>query len=93
MTIHERFPFVWKERKTQAVKRTINVNDILNEDIEVLNLKARSKNALRRRSINTIEDLIKVKDELSRIRNVGENSVFEIKVKLLDYLKQATGRR
>lgn len=89
MTIHERFPFTWKESRKpkKEVMSESAYEKALNTDIGVLDLKTRSYNALKRASINTINDLIGVKDSLSRIRNVGANSVIEIQTKLLAYLK------
>lgn len=50
----------------------------LNQDIEVLNLLTKSYNALKRKNINTIGELLKLsKEELYNIRNL-ENTGIEI---------------
>ena len=87
MTIHERFPFTWKESRKPKKGVENAYEKALSADIQVLDLKTRSYNALKRASVNTIKDLIGVKDNLFRIRNVGANSVIEIQTKLSAYLK------
>ncbi len=89
MTIHERFPFTWKEsRKPKVDIRKEKAKDALKEDVGALNLSTRAYNALKRASINTIDDLISAKDRLYNVKNIGGNSVIEIHTKLLAYLKQ-----
>ena len=87
MTIHERYPFVWKESRKKEVKvKEESVRDkALKQDVGVLTLSTRSYHALKRASINTISDLLVVED-LSRIRNLGAKSVTEIQTKIKEYI-------
>lgn len=56
---------------------------LLEMSIEDLELSPRSSNCLKRANINTIEDLTKkTKEELGRVRNMGQKSLDEIITKL-----------
>lgn len=92
MTIHERFPFTWKESRKKKVEDNKKNYDTYKESIEVLDLKARSYNALKRGAINTIGDLINARDRLPRIRNIGDKSAEEIYIKLSIYLNEIVER-
>jgi len=87
MTIHERYPFTWRERKMQATK-TPTLQDIKRKDIEVLDLDLKLFNALKRNGINTLGDILVANenDRLIRIKNLGAKSVEVINKKLYDYL-------
>ena len=89
MTIHERYPFVWKEsRKRKEVEKKENARDkALNADVGVLTLSTRSYHALKRASINTISDLLDAEDRLPRVRNLGAKSIAEIQSKINEYIK------
>ncbi len=90
MTIHERYPFTWKvsECRLPKIKQgEVEKRDALKEEIEVLNLKTRGFYALKRHAINTIEDLIKNANKLSKIRGLGAASITDITEKLRIYLK------
>ena len=55
-------------------------------DIEYLDLTSRSYNALRRAGYFFVEDLEgKTSEDLMRIRNLGEKSIFEIILKAKDF--------
>lgn len=57
----------------------------LNEDIEILNLPTKAYNALKRKNINTIRELLKLtKKELYSVRNLGEEGIKTIIVSLRD---------
>lgn len=88
MSIHDRYPFVWKESRKKATEEKVEtkVVNVLKSEVAVLDLKTRSYNALKRGAINTIGDLIDSWDRLPRTRNVGETSIKEIKAKLRVYL-------
>ncbi|NLN88285.1 MAG: DNA-directed RNA polymerase subunit alpha [Syntrophomonadaceae bacterium] len=56
---------------------------ILEMSIEELELSVRASNGLKRASINTVGDLIeKTREEMSKIRNLGQKSLEEIEKKL-----------
>ena len=88
MTIHERYPFVWKEsRKKVRITETEQAEiNLMNAEITVLDLNTRSYNALKRGAVNTIGDLIGRWETLGRLHGVGENCINEIKNLLLAYL-------
>lgn len=78
LTIHTAFKMPVK------VNLTFTDND-LKSGIEDLELSVRSYNCLKRASVMTIGDLIKIAgtEELLRIRNLGRKSYIEIKTTLL----------
>ena len=53
--------------------------------IELLDLNVRAYNSLKRSGINTIEDIDKKWDDLSRLRNAGVKTVKEVKNKFIIY--------
>ena len=56
---------------------------VLETSIEELELSVRASNGLKRASINTVGDLIeKTREEMSKIRNLGQKSLEEIEKKL-----------
>lgn len=56
---------------------------VLEMSIEELELSVRASNGLKRASINTVGDLIeKTREEMSKIRNLGQKSLEEIEKKL-----------
>ena len=56
---------------------------LLELSIEELELSVRASNGLKRASINTVGDLIgKTREEMSKIRNLGQKSLEEIELKL-----------
>lgn len=56
---------------------------VLEMSIEELELSVRASNGLKRANINTVGDLIeKTRDEMSKIRNLGQKSLEEIERKL-----------
>ncbi|MEN6328068.1 MAG: DNA-directed RNA polymerase subunit alpha [Syntrophomonas sp.] len=58
---------------------------VLEMSIEELELSVRASNGLKRASINTVGDLIgKTREEMSKIRNLGQKSLEEIERKLKD---------
>lgn len=58
---------------------------VLEMSIEELELSVRASNGLKRASINTVGDLIgKTREEMSKIRNLGQKSLEEIEKKLKD---------
>jgi DNA-directed RNA polymerase alpha subunit len=66
----------------------------LNQDVEVLDLKPRAYNCLKRYGFNTLNDLVNgvytkenesSKRQLLRIRNLGRNTAEEILMKLFYY--------
>lgn len=66
----------------------------MNQDIEVLDLRARAYNCLRRNGYNTIDNLVNgvytkenesSKRQLLRLRNLGRNTAEEILLKLFYY--------
>lgn len=57
----------------------------LKGNIELLDLNMRAYNSLRRSGINTIEDIDRKWDELSRLRNAGVKTVKEVKNKFIVY--------
>ena len=88
MTIHERYPFVWREsrKKAEVIEEESAEKKLMKSDIGVLALKPRAYNALKRNSVNTIEDLIARWAHVPRMNKVGETSVAEIKVALIAFL-------
>ena len=61
-------------------------DDMKKTDIEYLDLTSRSYNALRRAGYFFVEDLEgKTSEDLMRIRNLGEKSIFEIILKAKDF--------
>ncbi|MEN6351103.1 MAG: DNA-directed RNA polymerase subunit alpha [Syntrophomonas sp.] len=58
---------------------------VLEMSIEELELSVRASNGLKRANINTVGDLIgKTREEMSKIRNLGQKSLEEIERKLKD---------
>ena len=56
---------------------------VLEMSIEELELSVRASNGLKRASINSVGDLIeKTRDEMAKIRNLGQKSLEEIERKL-----------
>ena len=56
---------------------------VLEMSIEELELSVRASNGLKRANINTVGDLIeKTREEMSKIRNLGQKSLEEIERKL-----------
>ena len=88
MTIHERYPFVWKESRKKAVTQRIEEQktDALQKEIAALALDTRSYNALRRGGIATINMLIDRWETLPRLKNFGNKSIDEVRMKLTTYL-------
>lgn len=70
-----------------VVNKMIELSDeILNKEINILCLSARSYNALRRYGYNKIKDLYKLTyDELTHMNALGTASVKEVEEKLLEY--------
>ena len=59
---------------------------VLEITIEELELSVRASNGLKRANINTLGDLIqKTREEMSKIRNLGQKSLEEIENKLKEY--------
>jgi len=66
-------------------KEEENKDRILEMSIEELELSVRASNGLKRASINTVGDLIqKTREEMSKIRNLGQKSLEEIERKLAE---------
>ena len=58
---------------------------VLDMSIEEMELSVRASNGLKRANINTVSDLIgKTREEMSKIRNLGQKSLEEIERKLSD---------
>lgn len=58
---------------------------VLEMSIEELELSVRASNGLKRANINTVGDLIeKTREEMSKIRNLGQKSLEEIEKKLVE---------
>ena len=56
---------------------------VLDMSIEEMELSVRASNGLKRANINTVSDLIgKTREEMSKIRNLGQKSLEEIERKL-----------
>ena len=60
-------------------------DNVMKESIEVLDLSTRAKNSLGRSKCSTIGDIIDRWGELSRIRNLGETTIKEIRAKIFSY--------
>ena len=59
---------------------------VLEMPIEDMDLSVRSYNCLKRANINTIEDLTKKsKDDMLKVRNLGQKSLEEVIYKLESY--------
>ena len=88
MTIHERYPFVWRESRKKKDEVPAKKKDYLDEEVGVLCLQTRAYNALKRSAINTIRDLIQAQKSgrLFHVRNLGTTSIDEISIKLCKYL-------
>lgn len=59
--------------------------NFINEDIDILDLKTRAYNALRRNAINTIGNLLDIYDRLPFLHNIGVTALDEIRNKFFDY--------
>ncbi|WPS54185.1 DNA-directed RNA polymerase subunit alpha [Streptococcus sp. S1] len=72
---------------TDVMKEVDTTSDdrILERTIEELDLSVRSYNCLKRAGINTVYDLTeKSEAEMMKVRNLGRNSLEEVKIKLAD---------
>ncbi len=77
--------FIRADKKIPVMFRDIRVQSesIYSTPLEQLELSARSYNCLKKEGIDTVEQLIELtEDDLSRIRNMGQKSVQEVKEKL-----------
>ncbi len=82
-----------RNRKMFRFKVMFN-NDQMNQDIDVLDLRPRAYNCLKRYGFNTISHLVNgvytkenesSKKQLLKIRNLGKNTAEEILIKLFYY--------
>ncbi len=72
----EEIPVMFRDVKVQS-------ESIYSTPLEQLELSARSYNCLKKEGVDTVEQLLELsEDELSRIRNMGQKSVQEVKEKL-----------
>ena len=74
-------------KSAEVMKETETASDdrMLDRTIEELDLSVRSYNCLKRAGINTVFDLTeKTEPEIMKVRNLGRNSLEEVKVKLAD---------
>ena len=72
---------------TDVMKEVDTASDdrVLERTIEELDLSVRSYNCLKRAGINTVYDLTeKSEPEMMKVRNLGRNSLEEVKIKLAD---------
>ena len=63
----------------------MNRKEFLETPIEILELDARSNNALKKTNINTIKDLLNNLNELPRIRGCGTKSISRIMHRICTY--------
>lgn len=77
----------WNKEEEQPMEEKIEVNDdILKTPIRDLNLTIRTFNCLYRSKILTLGDIcMKSQRQLLKVRNLGRNSLNEIKAKLAEY--------
>ena len=82
MTIHERFPFSWKE--SYPKKKKEEKPNILNNPVETLDLNCRGYNVLKRHAINTIGELISKWDMIPRMKGCGVGTIAKIKERIYE---------
>ena len=75
--------------KNELKKILLQTTENTDRPLELLKLTARTYNTLRRKQIDTIEELEKLtKEELLRISNIGQKSIKEIEAKLGHEIKE-----
>jgi len=68
----------WKEQK-----KTSDMKEVLQKDLEELELKTRTENALKDDGFETVEDVVRVdEDRLLEVRNFGQTSLEEVKTEV-----------
>lgn len=73
-------------QQTLVVSKADENRKNLEKPIDDMNLSARSMNCLKRTSIKTLEDLTqKSREDMKKIKNLGEKSIEEIEEKLAGY--------
>lgn len=73
---NEEIPLLFRDVKIQS-------ESVYNTPLEQMELSARSYNCLKKEGVDTVEQLLELsEDDLSRIRNMGQKSVQEVKEKL-----------
>ena len=96
MNILQRYPFKWKSSRTITPELAGKVviddgvsfykyKDLVNQRVEVLDLSARSNNALRRHAVNTLGDIAERYAAIPNIKGIGAKCIDEIKTKFMDY--------
>ena len=88
MTIHERYPFMWREsRKKSEVKVTENAEEkLMKTGVESLVLKRRSYNALKRNAVNTISDILTRWAQIPNLNKMGTASFEDVRTALIAFL-------
>ena len=59
-------------------------SDFLEREVEMLGLSHRSELALKRRSVNTLQDIVDNWEQIHTFKNIGTKSVTEIKSKFVE---------
>ena len=71
-----------KNTQVMVEKEESKKEKVLEMTIEDLELSVRSFNCLKRAGIVTVEDLVKSKDDMMKVRNLGKKSLDEVTNKL-----------
>lgn len=83
LTLFTEINDTYKEVEILVEKEEEKKDKVLEISIEELELSVRASNGLKRANINTVGDLIeKTREEMSKIRNLGQKSLEEIERKL-----------
>lgn len=85
-SIHDKWVFTWRESRKPAPKP--ETEDALNASISMLDLPARSFNALMKGKIDTVEKLITSWESIPQLKGIGAMSVDNIRAKLASYLTE-----
>lgn len=74
-----------KDAKVMVEREEIHQEKVLDKTIEELDLSVRSYNCLKRADIQTVKDLTeRTEADMMKVRNLGQKSLEEIKLKLAD---------
>lgn len=83
---------VLEHHPEMTLKDIFKINDEIEQDLEILvssKVEARIYNSLKRKNINTIDQLLEFNyDELCRIRNLGDGSIKKLYEILKNYLSK-----
>ncbi|MDF9444501.1 DNA-directed RNA polymerase subunit alpha C-terminal domain-containing protein, partial [Limosilactobacillus mucosae] len=74
-----------KDAKVMVEREETHQEKVLDKTIEELDLSVRSYNCLKRADIQTVKDLTeRTEADMMKVRNLGQKSLEEIKLKLAD---------